>query len=53
MKKENTEVTGADPKEIIANLKEKMSKTVILRCLKLYPIIRHSVTQSFHSITLF
>jgi len=28
MKKENTDVTGADPKEIIVNLKEKMSKTV-------------------------
>ena len=28
MKKMNTDVTGADPKEIITNLKDKMSKTV-------------------------
>ncbi|MGB1601588.1 MAG: ribosome recycling factor [Promethearchaeia archaeon] len=28
MKKENTDVTGEDPQEIIANVKDKMSKTV-------------------------
>jgi hypothetical protein len=28
MKKMNTDVTGADPQEIITNLKDKMSKTV-------------------------